>query len=166
METVNQDATLNNENDQNSVDVKTFTQSEVNAIVADRLNRERAKFQDYDALRQKAEQLDKIEEANKTELQKATEKATALEAELSAMKKNEEIRTLRDKVAKENGIPAELLSGSTEEECMAQAKALIAFRESSSNTGYPSVRDGGEIHNTNKGTTRQQFADWANKAFG
>ena len=165
METVNQDATLNNENTQTE-EQKTFTQSELDAIVSDRLKRERGKYQDYEALKQKAEQFDKLEEANKTELQKATEKATALEAELSAMKKNEEIRILRDKVAKENGIPAELLSGSTEEECMAQAKALIAFRESSSNTGYPSVRDGGEIHNTNKGTTRQQFADWANKAFG
>lgn len=165
METVNQDATLNNENTQTE-DQKTFTQSELDAIVSDRLKRERGKYQDYEALKQKAEQFDKLEEANKTELQKATEKATALEAELNELKKNAEIRSLRDKVAKENGIPAELLSGSTEEECMAQAKALIAFRESSSNTGYPSVRDGGEIHNTNKGTTRQQFADWANKAFG
>lgn len=166
METVNQDATaLNNDNNQSSSE-KTFTQSELDAIVSDRLKRERTKFQDYESLRQKAEQFDKLEEANKTELQKATEKATALEAELASLKKNEEIRSLRDKVAKENGIPAELLSGSTEEECMAQAKALIAFRESSSNTGYPNVRDGGEIHNTNKGTTRQQFADWANKAFG
>ena len=166
METVNQDATaLNNDNNQSSSE-KTFTQSELDAIVSDRLKRERTKFQDYESLRQKAEQFDKLEEANKTELQKATEKATALEAELASLKKNEEIRSLRDKVAKENGIPAELLSGSTEEECMAQAKALIAFRESSSNTGYPNVRDSGEIHNTNKGTTRQQFADWANKAFG
>lgn len=165
METVNQDATMNNENTQTE-DQKTFTQSELDAIVSDRLKRERGKYQDYEALKQKAEQFDKLEEANKTELQKATEKATALEAELNELKKNAEIRSLRDKVAKENGIPAELLSGSTEEECMAQAKALIAFRESSSNTGYPSVRDGGEIHNTNKGTTRQQFADWANKAFG
>ena len=166
METVNQDATaLNNDNNQSSSE-KTFTQSELDAIVSDRLKRERTKFQDYESLRQKAEQFDKLEEANKTGLQKATEKATALEAELASLKKNEEIRSLRDKVAKENGIPAELLSGSTEEECMAQAKALIAFRESSSNTGYPNVRDGGEIHNTNKGTTRQQFADWANKAFG
>ena len=161
METVNQDATLNNENNQSGD--RTFTQSELDAIVTDRLKRERAKFQDYETFKQKAEQFDKLEEANKTELQKATEKATALEAELSTLKKNEEIRLLRDKVAKENGIPAELLSGNTEEECANQAKALIAFK--GSNSGYPTIRDGGEVQNTNKGTARQQFADWANQTF-
>ena len=161
METVNQDATLNNDNNQSGD--RTFTQSELDAIVTDRLKRERAKFQDYETFKQKAEQFDKLEEANKTELQKATEKATALEAELSTLKKNEEIRLLRDKVAKENGIPAELLSGNTEEECTNQAKALIAFK--GSNSGYPTIRDGGEVQNTNKGTARQQFADWANQTF-
>ena len=163
METVNQDATLINGEEQTSGAERTFTQSELDAIVTERLKRERAKFQDYDSFKQKAEQFDKLEEANKTELQKATEKATALEAELTALKKNEEIRTLREKVAKESGIPAELLSGGTEEECLAQAKALIAFK--SSNTGYPTIRDGGEVQNTNKGTVRQQFADWANQTF-
>ena len=162
METVNQDATLNNENTQ-AEEQKTFTQSELDAIVSDRLKRERGKYQDYEALKQKAEQFDKLEEANKTELQKATEKATALEAELNELKKNAEIRSLRDKVAKENGIPADLLSGTTEEECIAQAKALLEFK--SSGTSYPTLRDGGELQNTNKGSTRQQFADWANQVF-
>ena len=33
---------------------RTFTQAEMNAIIADRLNRERTKYADYDALKAKA----------------------------------------------------------------------------------------------------------------
>ena len=37
---------------------RTFTQDEVNAIVADRLTRERAKYADYDDLKAKAGRVD------------------------------------------------------------------------------------------------------------
>ena len=37
---------------------RTFNQDEVNAIVADRLTRERAKYADYDDLKAKAQQFD------------------------------------------------------------------------------------------------------------
>ena len=37
---------------------RTFTQSEMNAIIQDRLNRERSKYADYEALKEKAAQLD------------------------------------------------------------------------------------------------------------
>ena len=49
---------------------KTFTQDELNAIVSDRLKREREKYADYESLKEKATKLDEIEEASKTELQK------------------------------------------------------------------------------------------------
>lgn len=52
---------------------KTFTQDELNAIVADRVAR--AKPADYDDLKAKAEEFDKIAEAQKTDLQKAQEAA-------------------------------------------------------------------------------------------
>ena len=42
-----------------------------------------------------------IEEANKSELQKATERATALETELSDLKRQNEVRTMREEVSKE-----------------------------------------------------------------
>ena len=50
---------------------KIFTQAELNAIVADRLSRERGKYADYEALKTKAAQFDAAQEAGKTELQKA-----------------------------------------------------------------------------------------------
>ena len=52
---------------------KTFSQSDVNRIVEDRLRREQAKYADYDDLKAKAAKFDEQEEANKSELQKATE---------------------------------------------------------------------------------------------
>ena len=79
---------------------KTFTQDELNAIVADRLAREKAKYEGFDELKAKAEKYDELEEANKSELQKASERVASLEAELESVRKTEEVRAIRDKVAK------------------------------------------------------------------
>ena len=65
-----------------------------------------------------------MEEANKSELQKATERANALETELKAMKTAEEVRVMREKVANETGIPSNLLTGATEDECKASDKSI------------------------------------------
>lgn len=152
------DETVKQENE------KTFNQSELDTIIADRLKREREKYADYDSLKEKAAKLDEIEEATKTELQRATEKAEKLEAELSQMKKAEEIRTIREKVSQETGVPAALLSGESEETCKDQAIAIMSFKTSASS--YPTIKDGGEIQTTVKGSTRQQFADWMKDALG
>lgn len=153
-ETVNQEkATVNQATEQ-----KTFTQDEVNSIVNERLGREKSKYSDYDALKAKADKLDKIEEANKTELQKANEKATALEDELKALKKENQIRDIRAEVAKEQNVPAELLTAETREECEAQAKALLQF--ASSKQGYPTLKDGGEAQASVGANERDLFAEW------
>lgn len=140
---------------------KTFSQAELDAIVSDRLKRERAKYEGFDDLKAKAAKYDELEESNKTELQKATEKALALETELNNLKKTEELRNLRAKVAKEKGVPAELLHGDDEASCATEADTLLSFAKS--NGGYPTVKDGGEVTNVSKMSTRQQFADWLNK---
>lgn len=154
-ETVKQEATENAE--------KTFTQAEVDAIVGDRLKRDRQKYADYDAMKEKAEKYDQMEEANKSELQKAIERGDALQSELDSIKAANTIRDIRTKVAEETGVPASLLTAATEDECREQAKAILDYANPK---GYPSVRDGGEVTHTGKATTRQQFAEWANQAFG
>ena len=135
---------------------KTFTQDEVNHIVAGRVK----KYADYDELKQKAEKYDQMEEANKTELQKATEKANALQSELDALKAANDLRDLRDEVSKAKGVPAELLTGGTKEECESQADQILSF--AANKPGYPAVADGGEPTVTIKRSTRDQFADWIN----
>lgn len=154
METVNQ-GTTNAE----QTEPKTFTQEEVDSIVRDRLQRERAKHADYDALKAKAEKFDEFEEAQKSELQKAHDRATALQAELDGLKKAEGLRVMRQAVAQDTGVPAKLLTADTEEGCKEQAAEILKFAKP---TGYPSVKDGGEVGGQPKGATRDKFAEWFN----
>jgi hypothetical protein len=72
----------------------------------------------------KAKQFDDLEEASKTELQKAADRAVAAEKQLADIT----ARALRAEVAANKGVPAHLLSGSTQEDLEASADALIAFR--------------------------------------
>lgn len=158
-ETVNQEnATVETEA---PVEEKRFTQAELDKVVADRLARERQKYEGFAELKEKAAKFDELEEASKTELQKATERAERLEQELKSLKKAEEVRTVRAKVAKEEGIPENLLTGETEEECTAQAKAINAYANPDA---YPALRDGGEVQNAVKGSNEQLFADFMRKA--
>lgn len=100
---------------------RTFTQEEVNSIVADRLNRERAKYSDYDALKEKANQLD------------------ATRAQLDDLNHAAALKEIRSRVSASTGCPADLLTGETEEACTAQAQAIMKF----ATTSYPRVQDGG-----------------------
>lgn len=63
---------------------KTLTQAEVDVIVRDRLKREREKFKDYDTLKEQASKWSTLEEAQKTELDKAREGLTKAEQAASA----------------------------------------------------------------------------------
>ena len=140
---------------------KTFTQAELNAIVTDRLKRAEAKYSDYEDLKSKASKFDELEEKNKSELEKATERAANLEAELNAMKKENEIRDIRARVSLETGVPQNLLTSDTEDGCREQAESIKAFATPQS---YPQVRDGGEVLNIKKRSSRDEFAAWAEQA--
>lgn len=140
---------------------KTFTQSQMDAIISDRLARERGKYADYEDLKSKAAQFDEAQEKGKTELQKATEKAAALQAQVDAFTRADELRKIRTKVSTDTGVPADLLSGETEEDCTAQAKRILEFAKPAA---YPSVKDGGSPANKPTGSTRQQFAEWFESA--
>lgn len=154
--------TVNQEQQATETQERTFTQSELDAIIGDRLARAKEKYSDYEILKDKASKFDELEEASKTELQRATERAEKAEAELSQMKHDNEIKAMREKVAAETGVPANLITGATEEECKAQAGAILNFAKPQ---GYPTVKDGGEVNNVGKPSTKQQFAEWANEAF-
>ena len=134
---------------------KTFTQDDVNHIVAKRV----AKYADYETLKEKAAKYDEQVEASKTELQKATERAESLKAELDALKNAEQLRAMREEVARSKGIPSNLLTAGTKEECEAQADELLKWAKPS---GYPKVTDGGDPVGNYKKTTREQFAEWLN----
>jgi len=151
METVNQDT------NQVQEEPRTFTQEELDRIVGERLQRERAKYADFEALKEKAAKFDAVEEAQKSELQKATERAEALQKELDILKHADSVREIRNKVATETGVPASLLNADDEEGCKVQAKAILEFAKPQ---GYPVVKDSGEVRKTSGGATRDKFKDW------
>ena len=93
------------------------------------------------------------------ELKKAIGRAAELEKELNGLKLANSLRELREKVAKEKGVPAALLSGDTEDACKAQADGILAF--SKQQGGYPALPDGGEFQGAPAGATRDRFAAWA-----
>lgn len=63
-----------------SPDGKTFTQADLDRIVADRLTRERQKYADYDDLKTKASQFDELQDAQKSELERERERAAQAES--------------------------------------------------------------------------------------
>lgn len=64
---------------------RTFTQAEMDAIIGDRLKRERAKYADYEDVKAKAQQFDAAQEAAKTDLEKAVEERDRLKEQLDRL---------------------------------------------------------------------------------
>lgn len=129
-------------------EARTFTQEEVNAAVESRLAKERKKYADYDTLKEKAGKYDEQQEAGKPELQKANERADALQKQLDALNNAATISQVRAKVSKDTGVPAELLTGEDEESCKTQADAILKFAKPNS---YPGTKKN-ERNNNNAGS--------------
>jgi flagellar biosynthesis GTPase FlhF len=110
---------------------RTFSQDELNAILAEDRRKNAQKFADYEELKTKAKKLDQQEQENQTELQKAVaraEKAERTAAEEKANREKSDRLALAATVAQEKGVPTANISGSTREELEQSAEALIAWR--------------------------------------
>lgn len=143
----------------------TLTQAEVDRLINKKYAEWASRTADYEELKAKAAKYDEIQEQGKTELQKQTERADALQKQIDAMTKADSIRLTREKVAKEKGIPTELLTGEDEEACNAQADAIINY--AGMQKSKPPIKDGGEIlHQGGTATTRDMFAESFNEALG
>ena len=120
---------------------RTFTQAEMDAIIGDRLKRERAKYADYDELAQKAKAYDEAAEASKSELQKAVEERDRLRAEVEQFKADKERADQVAKAAAEHKVDVTLLSrmaGDVEENAKFLAEQMANAPK------YGEVHDGGE----------------------
>ncbi len=148
-ETVNQEVTTTE-----TAPDRTFTQAEVDAIISDRLKREREKYADYADLKTRAGQYDEISKAHGETMAQNE----ALQKQLADLQKSIATRDVRDKVSAETGVPVSFLTAETEEECKKQAEAALAWR--GQQPKYPTVADGGEVPQVSGGSTRQQFAAW------
>lgn len=115
-------------------------QEALDAIIAKRVERERRKYADYDTLTAKIGTLE-------TDLAAATAKVETYEREAAHT-------ALIREVAKETGVPADLLRGSTREEMTAHGKALAEYLTARSAT--PVIPTLGAAPETQQ-TTEQAF---------
>jgi hypothetical protein len=100
------------------------SQEDLNKVISDRVKRERAKFADYADLKTRAARLDEIEQASKSDFEKATERITSAEQRAQAA----EQQLARFRVANSKGIPdwADFLTGSDESEMEAAADLILS----------------------------------------
>lgn len=102
---------------------RTFSQSDVERLIGERLARERSKYTDYEELQRRSEQLKLLEDRDKTEAQKAAEEAAAAKWDLE----NTQLELRRIKAAHTHSIPEDylpLLTGKTDEELTASAERI------------------------------------------
>jgi hypothetical protein len=135
---------------------KTFTQAELDAIIADRLQREREKTKDYADLKKAAEEYQKLKDAQMTETEKLKSKLE--EAEREKAKHEQQAANLKleiDKLAilEELGLSktwANRVKGATVEEIKQDAeelkKALGATGKPVGGGTNPPGAGGGEIN--------------------
>lgn len=89
---------------------KTFTQADVDRVVADRLERERKKYAGFEDYKKAKEELDALKAGQMSELEKA--QAALAKAQKEAKENADKIKALeltalKSKLAAEAGIPAE-----------------------------------------------------------
>lgn len=107
------------------------TQQELNRIISERVDRERKKFGDYEDLRAKAARLDELEAANKSDIEKATEKVTAAEAAVAQIpaKVAATLRTHLVSLHQISEDDAELFLTATEPELLLKQVQRLVERE-------------------------------------
>lgn len=111
---------------------KTFTQADVDRLIGDRLARQKdqltSQFADYDDLKAASTRLKEIEDAQKSEQQKANDKIAELNKKLedqAAEVAKANLAALKSEVARVKGVPANRLHGKTQEELEADADAYL-----------------------------------------
>lgn len=104
-------------------EVDAFLQPEVDEIVGDRLKRERAKFSDYEPLKEKAAKVDTIEAEWKTKLEAVGTEKSELEKKLAEANLNTE----KVKIVHEFKLPddlAEFVTGDSADVMRTKAEKL------------------------------------------
>ena len=135
---------------QTAEEQKTFTQEEVDALIKKRLARAKSDVPaDYEELKSKAQKFDELEEANKTELQKATEQLEKLKSDIAKRDEADKLRAIKAQVSKDTGVPAELISGANEEEMKELAEKIAKFAKKDS---APTLDHAGKFASATKDT--------------
>jgi len=115
-----------NENPAGSDEFKPITsQEDLNRLIGERIGKVKSQYADYDDLKAKAAKFDEADQANKSDLQKAIERAEKAEGALTPT----QTQVARLEVALAKGLTAtqaKRLVGSTKEELEKDADELLA----------------------------------------
>lgn len=138
------------------------SQDELNRIIGERVKR--AKPADYDELRTRAARLDEIEQANKSEIEKANDRASKAEAEAAKVPSlvAGQLREHLAKIHEINDEDAELFLTATDPELLLkQVDRLLARGSQRKKTGNVVPREGANL--TSSGDDMRSFT---NELFG
>lgn len=150
---------------------KSFTQAQLDQIVQERLRTEKAKFADYEDLKKAKTKLDGIEAAQKTELEREQEKATAAETRAAAAEARARATSIRaavvDAATKAGAIaPADVLSmlpadsvTVTDDGTVEGADAAVAAVLETRPYMKSPTRPGGSVDSGARGGTATGFKD-------
>jgi len=127
------------------------TQEDLNKVIADRVNRERAKFADYKDVKAKAARLDEIEAANQSEAERVAQRIAALESENARIQSE----ALRSRIQAKHGISDEdaalFLTAADEDTLTAQAKRLADREADRKKRGGVAPKEGGSADTAGAG---------------
>ena len=99
-------------------DSRTYTQEEFEAALEAAVKERTA-----GAIRERVDRANKQKKELSSENKELADQVRSLTAKLEEFQSREQIRELTEKIAKETGVPADLLRGNTEEELTAHAEA-------------------------------------------
>lgn len=141
-------------------------QAQFDQAISERLQRERAKFSDYDDLKKKVTSADAALQAARDEA-KAKHDAELkkfsdyddLKTKVADFEKKDEIAALKADVSKTTGVPVDALAGSTKEELEAHAAVLKQLLNSG-----PVVPDPGKTPTNSR--TESDALDAVRQLFG
>lgn len=138
------------------------SQAELNKIIAARVDRERAKYAGFDDLKAKAEKFDQLDAANKSEIERAADRAATAERDRDAARSE----ALRLRIAVKHGISDEdadlFLTGTDESTLTKQAQRLLEHVSDRKKNGNVVPREGAQTQaRTSDGLTtiRELFSN-------
>lgn len=92
------------------------SQEALNKVIGQRIAKVESRFADYDDLKSKAEKFDEAQQAAKSDLEKALERAEQAEKRAATYEAKEQVAKWAAEIVGDSGVPAEALRGSTREE--------------------------------------------------
>ena len=143
------------------------TQEAFDAAIKARIERAerkvREEFGDYDDLKAQAAKWDEKEEGEKSDLQKAQEHIRELEDAAAKRDASDKLKAAREKVAKETGVPAELISGDDEESMTEFAQAVAKYAKK---PVAPNADGAGRFNAGDDGGKDSDLSAFASQLFG